>query len=59
MKNFSKDVLHWNEYDYVIVNDQLEKCFEKIKNKIDLYRQGNYIKENKDLVKDHVEKLIN
>ena len=59
MKNFSKDVLHWNEYDYVIVNDQLEKCFEKIKNKIDLYRQGNYIKENKDLVKEHVEKLIN
>ena len=31
MKEFSRDVLHWINYDYVVINDNLEKCYLKIK----------------------------
>ena len=34
MKQFERDVLHWINYDYVIINDQLDLCFEKINNLI-------------------------
>ena len=30
MKQFSRDVLHWINYDYVVINEDLEKCFSKI-----------------------------
>ena len=31
MKQFDRDVLHWINYDYVIINDDLEKCYSKNK----------------------------
>ena len=34
MKQFDRDVLHWINYDYVVINDDLEKCFSKIRNLI-------------------------
>ena len=30
MKQFSRDVLHWINYDYVVINDDLNKCYLKI-----------------------------
>ena len=30
MKQFDKDILHWKDYDYVVINDQLEVCYKKI-----------------------------
>ena len=27
MKQFDRDLLHWINYDYVVVNDKLEDCF--------------------------------
>ena len=30
MKQFERDVLHWINYDYVVINDNLEKCFSKL-----------------------------
>ena len=27
MQQFDKDVLHWTEYDYVVVNEDLNKCY--------------------------------
>ena len=34
MKQFGRDVLHWINYDYVVINDSLDKCFIRIKNLI-------------------------
>ena len=34
MKQFERDVLHWINYDYVVVNDDLQKCYSKIHNLI-------------------------
>ena len=35
MKEFSRDVLHWINYDYVIINDNLDECYSKISSLID------------------------
>ena len=35
MKQFERDVLHWINYDYVIINDDLEECYAKINNLIE------------------------
>ena len=34
MKQFGRDVLHWINYDYVVVNEKLDDCFSKIFNLI-------------------------
>jgi guanylate kinase len=34
MKQFGRDVLHWINYDYVVINDNLENCYLKIANLI-------------------------
>ena len=58
MKVFSKDVQHWKNYDYVIINDNLQDCFNQICNLIDseIYNSSNDYSE--ELIKKHVKKLI-
>ena len=43
MKVFSKDIQHWNNYDYVVINDNLQDCFNQICNLIDseIYNSTN------------------
>ena len=58
MKQFSKDVLHWNNYDYVVINDNLENCYNEvnhlIKSKIEKFNNSYDIK----LIKKHIDQLI-
>ena len=58
MREFSKDVLHWKNYDYVVINDDLEKCYEQISNLIN--SENNKTDKNYDLnlIKEHINKLI-
>ena len=58
MKEFNKDVLHWKNYDYVVINDKLDNCFEEISALID--SEINKIKNNynSELIKNHVNSLI-
>ena len=30
MKKFNEEISHWNEYNYVVVNDDLDKCYDRI-----------------------------
>ena len=30
MTQFNEDVLHWRNYDFVVINDDLENCYKKI-----------------------------
>ena len=30
MKKFNEEISHWNEYNYIVVNDDLETCYNKI-----------------------------
>ena len=30
LQHYSKDIMHWADYDYVVTNDNLENCFKQI-----------------------------
>lgn len=55
MKQFDKDILHWRDYDYVVVNDNLKNCYKKIVSFIDSEINN---KEN-EYDKNEIEKLVN
>ena len=57
MKQFSRDVLHWINYDFVIINDDLENCYHKISNLIDAEINNGPKDYDKDFIRSHVEKL--
>ena len=57
MKEFSRDVLHWINYDYVIINDNLEECYLKISSLIDAEIKNGSKDYDKDFIRKHVEKL--
>tara|TARA_B100000242_G_scaffold275604_1_gene230803 strand:- start:197 stop:829 length:633 start_codon:yes stop_codon:yes gene_type:complete len=59
MKEFSRDVLHWINYDYVIINDNLEDCYKKIDNLIDAELNDGPKDYDKDYIRKHIEKLTN
>ena len=57
MKQFDKDVLHWKDYNYVIINNDLEICYNQISEYIDCeidHKKSDY---NKELIRDHLRKL--
>ena len=57
MKQFGRDVLHWINYDYVVINDNLEDCYNRIHNLI--YAEINNGSKDYDIeyIRSHVEKL--
>ncbi|MDA9955936.1 guanylate kinase [Candidatus Pelagibacter sp.] len=57
MKEFSRDVLHWINYDYVIINDSLDKCYSKISNLIDAEINSGSKDYDKEYIRKHVIKL--
>ena len=57
MKEFSRDVLHWINYDYVIVNDNLDECYLKINNLIDAEINSGSKDYDKEYIRKHIEKL--
>tara|TARA_B100000941_G_scaffold231765_1_gene174190 strand:+ start:318 stop:953 length:636 start_codon:yes stop_codon:yes gene_type:complete len=60
MKDFYKDVEHWVDYDFVVINDDLNKCYNEISQIIDLSLNNNQdINYNKKKISDHVSKLTN
>ena len=58
MKQFDRDVLHWINYDYVVINENLEKCFSKIKNLIDAEINNGSKDYDSEYIRNHVNKLI-
>jgi guanylate kinase len=57
MKQFERDVLHWINYDYVVINDNLKKCFTKINNLIDAEINSGSKDYDLEYVRNHVKKL--
>ena len=57
LNQFSHDVLHWINYDYVVINDTLNNCFSKIINLIDAELKNGSKDYDKDFIRKHVEKL--
>ena len=57
MKEFSRDVLHWINYDYVIINDDLEECYTKINNLIEAEINNGSKDYDKEFIRKHVDML--
>jgi len=57
MKQFERDVLHWINYDYVIINDEIEKCYNKIDNLIEAELSDGSKDYDLNFVRNHIEKL--
>jgi guanylate kinase len=60
MRQFKKDVLHWKDYDFAVINDKIELCYNQILNFIK--KQKNSLKKlkyDKKIVKSHIKNLIN
>jgi guanylate kinase len=57
MKQFERDVLHWINYDYVVINDNLKKCFTKINNLIDAEINSGSKDYDLEYIRNHVKKL--
>ena len=58
MNKFNEEVSHWNEYNYVVVNDDLNKCYENILNIITSEKKGIAQNQNLDEIKKKIEELI-
>jgi guanylate kinase len=57
MKQFERDVLHWINYDYVVINDDLENCYFKIINLINAEVLNGSKDYDLEYIRNHVEKL--
>ena len=57
MQQFERDVLHWINYDYVVINDDLEYCYLKIKKLIDAEVNNDSKDYDPDYIRNHIEKL--
>ncbi len=57
MKEFKKDLLHWEDYDYVVINDVLDECYSQIENIINAEINNSKIDYDKEKIRRHVEKL--
>ena len=57
MKQFSRDVLHWINYDYVVINDDLEKCYSKIYDLIKAEINNGSKDYDSQYIRNHIEKL--
>ena len=57
MKQFGRDVLHWINYDYVVINDDLENCYSRITNLINAEVSDGYKDYDLEYIRNHVDKL--
>jgi len=57
MKQFERDVLHWINYDYVVINDNIDKCFFKIRNLIEAEISNGSKDYDLEYVRSHINKL--
>tara|TARA_Y100000992_G_scaffold262174_1_gene197869 strand:- start:1024 stop:1656 length:633 start_codon:yes stop_codon:yes gene_type:complete len=57
MKQFSRDVLHWINYDYVVINEDLKSCYSKIFNLITAEISNGSKDYDAEFIRKHIEKL--
>ncbi len=57
MKQFGRDVLHWINYNYVVINDDLSSCYDKIQKLITAEISNGSKDYDPEFIRNHVEKL--
>ncbi len=54
MRQFNQDIEHWKNYDFVIINDDLENCYKEIIELIDKKIVNSDTSYEKDKIKKHI-----
>ena len=57
IKQFERDVLHWINYDYVVINDNLDSCYNRIRNLIEAEISDGSKDYDENYIRNHVERL--
>ena len=57
MKQFERDVLHWINYNYVVINDELDSCYNKIQKLINAEINNGSKDYDLEYIRNHVEIL--
>jgi len=57
MKQFERDVVHWINYNYVVINDNLDSCYNKIQNLITAEINNGSKDYDLEYIRNHVEYL--
>ena len=58
MSKFNEEISHWSEYNYVVVNDDLENCYNKILKIINSEKKGVKEFQKKSEIEMQIKKLI-
>ncbi len=57
MNKFNEEVSHWNEYNYVVINDDLNICYDEILKIIKSEKKGIKQKQNFNEIKKKIDEL--
>ena len=57
MNKFSEELSHWSEYDYILVNDDLEDCYNRLLEIINTVKNKKKYNQNMDEIKKKIEEL--
>ena len=58
MSQFKNDLMHWKDYDYVVINNNLNSCYKKISKIIKLENNNKKYKYNKKVIKNKIYRLV-
>ena len=58
MRKFNEEVSHWKEYNYIVINDDLEICYKKILDIIESEKEGISQKQDLSEIASKVNKLV-
>ena len=58
MNKFNEEISHWNEYNYVVINDDLNKCYDEILRVIMSEKRGVSQKQNLGEIKKKIKELV-
>jgi len=58
MKQFDQDILRWKNYDFVVINDDLETCYNQIIQLINSKLNETKINYDPKLIENHIQTLV-
>ena len=59
MKQFKEDIMHWKDYDFTVINDKVELCYNEIINYIKKQKKrGKTLGSYKKIIEDHIKYLV-
>jgi len=58
MNKFNEELSHWSEYNYVVINDDLNKCYNKILSIIMSEKKGLVHEQNSNEIAQKVKELV-